>query len=257
MPPERERLAWFPFTPKDWLDYRVLRMSLAAQGAYMRLLCHMWIDSEDQCSLPLDEISLSRLLSTTPKKTKQILSEMFSDADPIFFVRDGRFFSKRLSVEKAKGDKLRNDRRKAGKKGADTRYSPDSDAIAPPSQSYSAADSLPLAKPSDVQVHQQYKNKEEEEMNTSDESSPSSSFLDYLFLLSKKAGVPNKPERVRAFLGAWVHRFGADNVERVMLSPASRGLDLIALSKVLESKFGDQETARGLVASALDTGGNG
>jgi hypothetical protein len=33
----------FQFYPKDWLDFRVQRMSLAAQGAYMKILCFMWL----------------------------------------------------------------------------------------------------------------------------------------------------------------------------------------------------------------------
>jgi len=44
----------FQFYPKDWFDFKVQRMSLAAQGAYLKLLCFMWTDSKDQCSIPDD-----------------------------------------------------------------------------------------------------------------------------------------------------------------------------------------------------------
>lgn len=93
---------WFPFYAKDWLDYRVLRMPLAAQGAYIRLLAHMWADSPDNCSLPNNPKDLARLLSISEKKRKSIFEKLMCENDPIFLVEGDRIVSQRLRQEAEK-----------------------------------------------------------------------------------------------------------------------------------------------------------
>jgi uncharacterized protein YdaU (DUF1376 family) len=95
-------LPWFPFYPKDWLDFKVLRMSLDAQGAYIRLLCHMWSDSPDGCSLNSDLKILSRILSISQSHMKKIWKEMMPKDEPLFVIKEERIISLRLKEENEK-----------------------------------------------------------------------------------------------------------------------------------------------------------
>ena len=58
----------FQFYPKDWLDFKVTRMRYEAQGIYMRILCHMWTDSKDQCSILNDDKAISAALGISIKR---------------------------------------------------------------------------------------------------------------------------------------------------------------------------------------------
>ena len=243
-----DRLDWFPFRPKDWLDYRVLRMSLVAQGAYIRLLCHCWTDSTDQCSIPDDLDALSRILGVSKIKTKKILAELLPESDPIFSHHEGRYFSKRLAEEKNKGDKLREKRSLAGKKGASSRWQVDGGATAEPSIPNSSATTLPMAKHSQGQVQGQRQRQKGRE----DHSSPPDPFLDFLFGLALAAKIPNRPQTLRKYLVAWVARFGAEEVQRILESKDARGADVVFIQdNLLVSKNTDEAAAR-LLAHALD-----
>lgn len=108
----------FQFYPSDWLDVKVLRMSLAAQGAYIRWLCHMWRDSSDQCSIESSTSVLSRLIGVSEAECSSILREIQWPNDPVFEEKDGRFVSKRLQRIKKEQDAFRRAKSEAGKKGA-------------------------------------------------------------------------------------------------------------------------------------------
>lgn len=112
----------FQFYVADWLDKRVLRMSLAAQGAYIRLLVHMWKDSENQCSIESDANSIANLLGNSVSSTQELLAELQRSDDPIFLEKDGRFISKRLRREKRDQQKRRKSKSEAGKLGMSLRY---------------------------------------------------------------------------------------------------------------------------------------
>lgn len=104
---------WFPFYPKDWLDYRVLRMSLQAQGAYIRLLAHMWVDSPDGCSLPLKPADLKKILAISNHHWTKVWAELMPKDDPIFTIEDNRIVSMRLRKEKAEQENRSNKARDA------------------------------------------------------------------------------------------------------------------------------------------------
>ena len=89
----------FQFYPKDWLDFKVQRMSLAAQGFYMKILCFMWKDSRDQCSIPTAVEPLSRALGVTALEAQKYLDEIQCEKSPILLVKGDVFISKRLKEE--------------------------------------------------------------------------------------------------------------------------------------------------------------
>ena len=73
----------FQFYPKDWLDFRVQRMSLAAQGAYLKLLCFMWKDSQDQCSIIDDDRAIATAIGVPCDIWKELRAEIQFPGDPI------------------------------------------------------------------------------------------------------------------------------------------------------------------------------
>ncbi|MCK4792792.1 MAG: DUF1376 domain-containing protein, partial [Desulfobacteraceae bacterium] len=85
----------FQFYPKDWMDFKVQRMSYEAQGIYMKMLCFMWNDSRDQCSMPNDDIIISKSLGITQKRWMKIREEIFYKNDPIFKINGNKIISKR------------------------------------------------------------------------------------------------------------------------------------------------------------------
>lgn len=131
-----EKSPGFFFYVADWLDLKVLRMSLAAQGAYFRLLCHMWKDSQDQCSIEKNVIVIRSLLGVSLEETETILDEIQWENDPIFIEKDGRLVSKRLQSVKNEQVTKRRVKSKAGIKGMQMRY-----------QNHNKTVSHPLTKP--------------------------------------------------------------------------------------------------------------
>ncbi len=90
----------FQFFPNDYLGKKVLRMSDASQGIYMRLLCFMWNDSKDQCSIENDDKIISKLLGITKQKWKKTRNEIQWPGDPILVDTGTFLISKRLKKEK-------------------------------------------------------------------------------------------------------------------------------------------------------------
>ncbi len=117
-----ERIPYFPMYPKDWLDFRVQRMSYEAQGIYHAILCYMWKDSKDQSSIRSDEKALAKALGLTITKLRKNLLEIQEKNDPIFIERDGFYHSKRLAKERRQYLTYRKTRIAAGKLGAKNRW---------------------------------------------------------------------------------------------------------------------------------------
>ena len=86
----------FQFYPKDFLsDEKQIRMSLAAVGIYMRLLCHCW----NEGSLPSDAPALARLSGATTRQ----LRALWPSISPCFQTTpDGRLVNARLNRERTK-----------------------------------------------------------------------------------------------------------------------------------------------------------
>lgn len=97
----------FQFYPRDWLDFKVQRMSLSAQGAYLKLLCYMWNDSKDQCSIADDDELIARGLGTSVDTWVRLRVEIQNDSDPILATENGCLVSRRLKAEASKQRKYR------------------------------------------------------------------------------------------------------------------------------------------------------
>lgn len=112
----------FQFYPKDWLDFRVQRMSLAAQGAYLKILCFMWKDSQDQCSIINDDRAIATAIGVPCEVWKDLREEIQFPGDPIL-QDDGRFLrSGRLKQEAEKQQNYARQQAEKGKQGAQKRW---------------------------------------------------------------------------------------------------------------------------------------
>lgn len=131
----------FQFYPRDWMDFKVQRMSLAAQGAYIKILGFMWMDSPDQCSITSDPDALSKALGNDRSTTVELLLEIQHESDPIFVEKNGRFYSKRLKAEAEKQRKFRHQRKLAGEASAQRRFNKRSTSVERKSNSSSSSSS--------------------------------------------------------------------------------------------------------------------
>ena len=99
-----------------------MRMSYEAQGIYMRILCHMWTDSRDQCSIINDDKAIAGMLGISKKKWQAIKKEIQYDGDSLLKQKGKKLFSFRLKKE---AEKLQNYHRlqsERGKKSAKNQY---------------------------------------------------------------------------------------------------------------------------------------
>ncbi len=106
---------YFPFYPADWISSpRNMCLTLAQQGAYMRLLCFCW--SSGDCSLPGDPERL-RALSTLDE-------HLFTDVQQMFVphpTKKGFVTNSRLYQEWQKVQNVSEKRSQAGKKSGESR----------------------------------------------------------------------------------------------------------------------------------------
>lgn len=144
----------FQFYASDFLsDENVITMSLAARGAYITLLCHAWKAG----SIPADSKRIAKLCGCHEVE----MAELWQELSCCFVSHPSlpdRLVNRRMEEERNKQIERVAERTKAGKKGADTRWSgktpvnvvdvkqADSTAIAKLSQTHSTATDLPLAK---------------------------------------------------------------------------------------------------------------
>tara|TARA_B100001105_G_C22342876_1_gene422130 strand:+ start:389 stop:1117 length:729 start_codon:yes stop_codon:yes gene_type:complete len=119
MKEEKDRLFMFPFFPEAFLVSTML-MSPAEVGAYMRLLCHSWIED----GIPYKNKSdLGRLAGVSPQKLEKIMQKFFIDDQNM--VRNYRLEEVRKTVI-AKREK----RVKAGRLGGQANKQRYSNALA-------------------------------------------------------------------------------------------------------------------------------
>lgn len=112
---------YFPFYPKDWDDFKVQRMSYEAQGIYMRILCFMWKDSKDQCSILNNDDMVSQALGISKQKWLRNKKEILFDGDPILKKKRNKLISKRLQMESQKMMEYRQMQSEKGKISARAR----------------------------------------------------------------------------------------------------------------------------------------
>lgn len=106
----------FPFYASDFLgSSKVALMNLEEQGAYVRLLCHQWADSEHRaCSLPCDDKSLAALsgLGSKWKRSASVIRKCFESHPTI----PGRITNMRLHAVWLERQEWREKSAEAGRK---------------------------------------------------------------------------------------------------------------------------------------------
>lgn len=132
------KLPWFRTYAADWVtDERVMDLSDAQQGLYFRILCYMWLSGTE--SVPQNVRKMSKLCHSTPKKIQKLLHALGHPNGP-FSVENDRIVSNRLRIESTERQEVRDARRDAGKRGAESRWGDKEGGICHP-----VATDLPLA----------------------------------------------------------------------------------------------------------------
>jgi uncharacterized protein YdaU (DUF1376 family) len=108
-------LDWLPFHVVDWLTSPfVTCLSLAAQGAYIRLLAIQWRDGY----IPSDPAKIARFCACSPSEFAPIWEELKEKFDPV----DGGLANSRLERDRTNMDELRLKRAEASRKGHAARW---------------------------------------------------------------------------------------------------------------------------------------
>lgn len=69
-------MSWFP---ADYLADRCCsRLTLQEHGALLVLLWNMWIESDDQCTFPLDYVALGAIWRVSPEEAQRILDSLLT-----------------------------------------------------------------------------------------------------------------------------------------------------------------------------------
>ena len=112
----KQKAPAFQLYARDWLsDLAVTLMPLAAQGAYIRLLCHQWLDG----SIPDDMRSLAALCGTS----EDGMAELWPCLKPCFEqIEDGALANPRLAELRRDDDVWRKGKSEDGKRGAAKRW---------------------------------------------------------------------------------------------------------------------------------------
>lgn len=100
----------YQFYVNDFLgSSRVVMMDLQAVGAYRMLLDTEW--NEKDCGLPCEDDALAKL-----SRAYGYWEEIKSQVLPMFFLYGGRYYSRRLLIERKKQINMRKQRIKAAEK---------------------------------------------------------------------------------------------------------------------------------------------
>lgn len=107
----------FQFYPKDFLSSQgQASLSLVEAGAYIRLLCHCWIEG----SVPDDAEACARLVGATPAQMARMWPKLAARFQPV----NGVLRHRRLDLERQKQDSFRELQRLKGKASARARKQP-------------------------------------------------------------------------------------------------------------------------------------
>lgn len=87
----------------------------------MRILCFMWKDSKDQCSILNNDDMVSQALGISKQKWLRNKKEILFDGDPILKKKRNKLISKRLQLESQKMMEYRQMQAEKGRKSALTR----------------------------------------------------------------------------------------------------------------------------------------
>lgn len=128
---------YFPFYAADYLsDENVMLMSLAGEGAYIRLLCFSWREG----SIPNDIKLLARLC----RIDSLAMTELWAELEPCFKQHPDdptRLVHPRLEKERERFCSYHKERSEAGKRGAKSRWNKGMDASTETEVSYTTVNS--------------------------------------------------------------------------------------------------------------------
>jgi len=220
----------FQFYPADWLDVRVMRMTYEAQGVYMRLLCHMWRDSKDQCSMAADPSAIASVLGLPMAKTKALLRQIQWKDDPIFVEQDGKYISRRLQRVKAQQVQKSHAKSIAGKKGADSRWQSHASAMPP-------AIVLPMANDSSSSSSSSSSASAsgEEKKAPSTPATISTEPLRYLVSVARECKILGHPKAITEHIDGWLAGAKAAVIEEALRNNPGQAIQDI--HKLCFSKF--------------------
>lgn len=136
-----EKAPAFQFYPRDFLsDERVMVMDSAGRGAYITLLCVCWLEG----SLPTAERAIARLAGCSLNEWKRIRADVLA----CFYESDGRYYHKRLELERKGQAERREQQSKAGRTSAQRRFNARSTSV---QQAFNETSTLHLQSSSAVQ----------------------------------------------------------------------------------------------------------
>lgn len=109
----------FQFYASDYLSSsKVQRMSLEAEGAYIRLLAYNWQDG----SIPADIDQLARMCKVTSRKMAVLWSDYLKDCFVLVDAEPGKYVNVRLEEVRANMAEYRSKQSVNGKTGAAARW---------------------------------------------------------------------------------------------------------------------------------------
>ena len=103
-------MADYPCLPL-WTDAYLgdtMHLNLEQHGAYLKLLMIAWRDND--CSLPADDLKIARMLGITRRKWESLRTHIM----PFWTLEDGRFYQKKLTLQRQKVSSLREKKVAAG-----------------------------------------------------------------------------------------------------------------------------------------------
>lgn len=205
----------------------------------MRLLCHMWTDSKNQCSVTSDPKELRAVLKLNPSKFRLVFAQIQWAGDPLLVERKGKYISRRLQRVKREQVAYRKHRAEAGRKGGlstqaklkvgftdasiplQAKSSPSSSSSSSPSKGEGDPPPRPPAK--DVNDH----------------------VARLVILAIKTTHLTNAPPTVRATLDGLVRRFGPAAVEKWLMKGSSQGKDVFEMKDEMKKEFVSQAALEG------------
>lgn len=101
--------------PDKWIA-ATFALSDAAYRAYDMILSWMWLNAEDQCSIPDDPKALAMATGMTGPKLRNAMAEIQNEHAPLLKKEDGRLVSNGLRKEANRSNAMRAQRREAIRK---------------------------------------------------------------------------------------------------------------------------------------------
>lgn len=114
-----EKFAGFTFWPDKW-EAAAKDLPAETYKAYHLILCFMWRNSAEQCSIPNTEKVLSRATGLTGRRLQRVMSEILDPEFPLLKIEGNTLVSNGLRKEY---EKCRENRARS-RKGAEARYAP-------------------------------------------------------------------------------------------------------------------------------------